>query len=80
MLACSFIHLGQAAVSATYCFFEPERSKESLGSITMLREIEDAMAAGFRYYYHGYCYDVPSQFDYKRNFHGLEYMDWATGI
>ncbi|MBN8681357.1 MAG: hypothetical protein J0L99_01835 [Chitinophagales bacterium] len=79
LLACSFVHFGEEAVSATYCFFDPEYSALSLGNYTMLLELSDAIATGKKYYYHGYCYDIPSQFDYKRNFNGLERLDWRSG-
>lgn len=79
LLACSFVHFGEEAVSATYCFFDPEYSALSLGNYTMLLELSDAIAAGKKYYYHGYCYDIPSQFDYKRNFNSLERLDWRSG-
>ncbi|HNM25566.1 MAG TPA: hypothetical protein PKL15_09060, partial [Saprospiraceae bacterium] len=80
-LACSYVHLGDEAMSGTYCFFEPEASRQrSLGTFTMLLELLKAREMGKHFYYHGYCYDVPSQFDYKMNFHNLESMDWKTGI
>ncbi len=80
LIACSFVHAGQDALSATYCFFEPEYGRRSLGSFTMLLELQLAMELGKQHYYHGYCYDVPSQFDYKLNFNNLEAMDWKTGV
>ncbi|MCB0531633.1 MAG: hypothetical protein H6574_25575 [Lewinellaceae bacterium] len=79
LLACSFFHLGNKSVSGTYCFFDPEHDRRSLGTFTMLLEILRARELGKTYYYHGYCYDVPSQFDYKLNFHNLEAMNWQTG-
>ncbi len=79
-LACSFIHLGEESVSGTYCFYNPSEGKHSFGTYTMLLEIAKAQELGKKYYYHGYVYDVPSQFDYKLNFHNLESMDWKTGI
>lgn len=79
LIACSFIHLGETAVSATYCFFDPDFHRRSLGTYTMLLEIQLARQMGKQYYYHGYCYDVPSQFDYKLNFDNIESMDWKTG-
>lgn len=78
-LAFSFIHLGETVVSGTYCFFKPDQRRYSLGSLTMLLEIAKAMELGKKYYYHGYVYDVPSQFDYKLNFNNLESLDWKTG-
>ena len=42
----------------------------------MLLEIQLAQLSGRRYYYPGFVYDLPSEFDYKLNFNGLEYFDW----
>jgi arginyl-tRNA--protein-N-Asp/Glu arginylyltransferase len=78
-LACSFIHIGEEVVSGTYCFFNPDLHRYSLGAVTMLIEIAKAQELGKKYYYHGYVYDVPSQFDYKLNFNNLEALDWKSG-
>lgn len=80
LIACSFFHLGKNSVSGTYCVFDPNYGQYSLGTYTMLLELQLAQKMGKKYYYHGYCYDVPSQFDYKLNFNQLEAMDWKTGI
>ncbi|TNE47278.1 MAG: arginine-tRNA-protein transferase [Bacteroidetes bacterium] len=80
LIASSFFHIGQDALSGTYCFFDPAYEKRSLGTFTMLLELELARKMGKKYYYHGYCYDVPSQFDYKLNFHHLEAMDWKSEV
>ncbi len=80
LLACSYFHLGEKAMSGTYCFFDPDAGKRSLGTYTMLQELLLARGMGLDYYYHGYCYDVPSQFDYKLNFNNLEVMDWKTSL
>lgn len=79
-VAHSFYHSGQEAVCGTYCFFDPRCASISPGLYLMLLEIERAQAAGKRFYYPGYCYDVPSHFDYKLNFNNLEAMNWKTGI
>lgn len=78
--AYSFCHIGKEAFSATYCCFEPEAryNRYSPGIYTMLLEIEKALELGCLYYYHGYVYDVPSSFDYKLNFEGLEAYDWKA--
>jgi arginine-tRNA-protein transferase len=78
-LACSFFYVGEASVSGTYCFFDPNVRRFSLGALTMLLEIAKAKELEKKYYYHGYVYDVPSQFDYKLNFNNLESLDWKTG-
>ncbi|MCC6460132.1 MAG: hypothetical protein IT260_06660 [Saprospiraceae bacterium] len=79
LIACSYFHIGETAISATYCFFDPASDRRSLGTYTMLLELQLAQQFGKQYYYHGYCYDVPSQFDYKLNFNNIEVMDWKTG-
>jgi arginine-tRNA-protein transferase len=76
MIACSFFHLGAQSVAGNYCIHDPLEAQRSLGTFTMLKEIELAMAEGYRYYYPGFVYDVPSEFDYKLNFNNLEYFDW----
>jgi arginine-tRNA-protein transferase len=45
----------------------------------MLLELMLAQELGKKFYYHGYAYNVPSQFDYKLNFNALEAFDWQTG-
>lgn len=79
LIACSFFHLGQKSVSGTYCIFDPAHDRRSLGAFTMLLEILAAKDSGKDFYYHGYTHDIPSQFDYKLNFKGLEAMNWETG-
>lgn len=79
LLAASFLDLGATATSAVYALFEPAEHKRSLGIYTMLRAIEYSRARGCRYYYPGYAYREPSVYDYKKNFAGLEYLDWDYG-
>ncbi len=77
--AYSFMHIGEKTVSGTYCFFHPDYARYSLGTFTLLLEILKAQELGMEFYYPGYCYDVPSQFDYKLNFNALEAYQWKTG-
>lgn len=79
LIAASFLDIGRAATSAVYAMFAPEESKRSLGIFTMLEAIRHSQALGCRYYYPGYAYHEPSHYDYKKNFAGLEYLDWAHG-
>ncbi len=78
LVACSYFHLGTVSVCGTYCFFDPEYTKHSLGQFTMLLELQIAQQLGKAYYYSGYAHSEPSQFDYKFNFNNLERMDWNT--
>lgn len=76
LLATSFAHVGHASMAGNYCFYDPAHQSRSLGTYTMLLEIEYARRLGNRFYYPGFVYDVPSEFDYKLNFNALEYFDW----
>jgi arginine-tRNA-protein transferase len=78
IIAYSFFHVGHDACSATYALFNPDFCHLSLGTYTLLLEIQRMMQLGKKYYYHGYCYNVPSQFDYKLNFFNLERYQWKT--
>jgi arginine-tRNA-protein transferase len=79
LLAFSFLDIGETATSAVYAAFEPEESKRSLGIYTMLLAIEHTRTLGCRHYYPGYAFREPGMYDYKKNFSGLEYFDWAVG-
>jgi leucyl-tRNA---protein transferase len=76
LVATSFFHEGNIALSGTYCVFSPFFQKLGLGTFTFLLEIELAIALGKTYYYAGYMHNIPSQFDYKLNFNNAELLDW----
>ncbi|MEZ4917743.1 MAG: GNAT family N-acetyltransferase [Saprospiraceae bacterium] len=77
LIAASYFHIGNKCIAGNYGIHHPDYEHLSLGTYTMLLEIEWAMSQGYRYYYPGFVYDVPSEFDYKLNFNNLEYFDWA---
>jgi len=79
LIAASFLDLGNIASSAVYAMFALEESKRSLGIFTMLKAIHYSLELGCEYYYPGYAYFEPSVYDYKKNFNGLEYLDWQSG-
>ena len=79
LIAVSFLDTGREATSAVYAMFEPSESKRSLGIFTMLEAIRYSRESGRRYYYPGYAYRESSVYDYKKNFSGLEYLDWDAG-
>ena len=59
--------------------FHLSHAKRSLGIFTMLEAIRYSRDLGCRYYYPGYAYEEPSFYDYKKNFTGLEALDWRRG-
>jgi arginine-tRNA-protein transferase len=79
LVASSFLDIGKNSTSAVYAMFEPAESRRSLGIFTMLEAIRYSRERGCRYYYPGYAYQESSFYDYKKNFSGLEYMDWEKG-
>lgn len=75
----TFLDIGKHATSAVYAIFDPGEAKRSLGILMMLYSIRFSREQGFRYYYPGYAYREPFSYDYKKHFHGLEYLDWSAG-
>ena len=79
LIAVSFLDIGKRSTSAVYAMFELAESRRSLGIFTMLEAIRYSQELGCRYYYPGYAYHEPSFYDYKKNFTGLEALDWRRG-
>lgn len=77
LLAVSLFDVGNESVSAIYGCFDPDETRRSLGIFTMLKVIEYAIELRKMFYYHGYAYDVPSFYDYKFRFEGVEQFDWS---
>lgn len=66
-------------LSMVYSFFEPELTKNSLGTYLILDHIEIARAAGLPYVYLGYWVPGSPKMAYKAGFSGLEIYqagDW----
>jgi len=80
LVALSYLDLGETSTSAVYGMFEPEHAERSLGTYTMLREIQHSQERGSRYYYPGYATLEPSAYDYKKKLKGLETLDWQHGL
>lgn len=76
LLAVGLTNVGEESLSAVYSCFGPDEKSRSLGIFLILKEIEYAQYLGMSYYYHGYAYDKPSYYDYKKRFHALEAFDW----
>ncbi|MDA0767685.1 MAG: GNAT family N-acetyltransferase [Verrucomicrobia bacterium] len=77
LIAASFLALGGNSCSSVYAVFDPAESKRRLGIYTMLLEIEHARSLGMESYYSGYATVETSCYDYKKQFEGLSYFDWA---
>jgi len=77
LIACSYLDLGDQAVSSIYAVFDPEHSSYNLGTYTLLKEIEYAKSIGKKHLYLGYATRENSKYDYKKSFSGLWAYDWA---
>jgi arginine-tRNA-protein transferase len=78
LIAASYFETGAYASHAYYATFDPDIQWRSLGTLTILKEIEYAKENGNEFYYLGYAFDKPSFYDYKKRFIGLESYDWNT--
>ena len=76
LVALSYFDKGQHSIASLIGIYDPAYSKYSLGTFTMLLEVEYAMSLGYRFYYPGYIFDKPSVFDYKLKLGQFEYYDW----
>ncbi len=61
-------------ISSVYMYFDPAWSRRSLGTLSVLREIEHCRAAGWRYYYLGYYIEGCPSMEYKKRFRPNEIL------
>ena len=61
--------------SSVYFYFEPAESRRSLGTYSMLREIEFTKNAGARWFHPGFFIEGCAAMDYKARFQPAEIMD-----
>lgn len=62
------------AVSAVYTFFDPDYSTRSLGTYSVLEQIEFAKSINKRFLYLGYYIQASQKMSYKKNFQPLELL------
>lgn len=78
LLALAVVDRLDDALSAVYTFYEPAEPARSLGTLAILRQIEEARRLGLRWLYLGYWIAGCRKMHYKANFHPLElYRDGA---
>ena len=76
LVALSYFDKGQHSIASLIGIYDPSYSNFSLGTFTMLLEMEYAQQLNFKFYYPGYIFDKPSVFDYKLKLGTFEYYDW----
>lgn len=77
LYAASYFGVSAEGISSIYATFDTDFEARSPGLHTLLAEIQYAQKNNKKYVYLGYCYREASFYDYKKNFYGLEYFDWA---
>ena len=78
LLAVAITDVVDGALSAVYTFFDPDLPERSLGTLSLLRQIEWAKRDGRDHLYLGYWIDGHDKMDYKRRFRPLEAFDGRT--
>jgi leucyl-tRNA---protein transferase len=62
------------ALSAVYTFFDPRLERRSLGTASILQQLQRARSGGHRYLYLGYWLHDHPRMAYKRGFAGAELL------
>ncbi|MFN5620632.1 MAG: GNAT family N-acetyltransferase [Flavobacteriales bacterium] len=79
LVAVSYIDAGESSMASILCLYDPAYARFSLGTFTMLLEIDMAKRLGLDYYYPGYVLDLPSGFDYKLELGPCEWLHKEDG-
>ncbi len=74
-----FLDLGKTSLSTIYFSFDPRFSSFTLGTFSILKEIEWARKNSLRYYYLGYYIHEIGAMRYKGLFRPFELLDYSTG-
>ncbi|GIW24103.1 MAG: hypothetical protein KatS3mg069_0370 [Meiothermus sp.] len=76
LVGISYLDEGAQATSSVYQCFDPAYARRSLGILMILLSIRFSLEWGKVFYYPGYAYREPSEYDYKKRLGALEYFDW----
>lgn len=71
----SLFDVGELAIASIIGVFDANYERYSIGTFTMLQEIEYAQSLGFQYYYPGYVLHGTSIFDYKLRLGDMEFYN-----
>ena len=76
LVACSFFDSTPNSNYSTLAFYDPYEKKRSLGTFTMLLEIEFGLKNKKLYHYPGHAHYQNTMYDYKKKFNNAERFDW----
>jgi arginine-tRNA-protein transferase len=78
LIAVSFFDFGKNSCASLLAVYDKSYTKVSLGTFTMMKEIEYCVEQGLENYYPGYVLDKSSVFDYKLKMGEMQYYNWRT--
>ena len=78
LIAISYFDIVRKAQYSTVAGYDPDEMKRSLGTFTLLKEIELALQKNRHYHHPGYAYFDYTAFDYKKRFPNPEYFSWLA--
>lgn len=78
LVAVSYFDAGRNSLMSLLGLFDIGYANYSLGTYTMLLEIEYAKATNRQWYYPGYVHERPSMYDYKLRFGNPEVYNWES--
>jgi len=76
LVAVSFFDLGRKSIVSLLGLYDMAYTKYSLGTYTMLLEIEYGQSIHCKFYYPGYIISGDAAFDYKLQIGTYQYYDW----
>ncbi len=79
-VAVALVDLLPRALSAVYCYYEPELRSRSLGVYSVLRQIELARSRGVPYLYLGYWIEDNASMRYKASYRPHEILEGRPGL
>jgi arginine-tRNA-protein transferase len=73
LICCALIDLLSTGMSAIYTYFDPDYSSRSLGTYSILRQIETTVDHNLDHVYLGYWIRDSAKMNYKTNFRPLQF-------
>ncbi len=78
LIACSFFDITPKAQYSTLAMYSPDERHRSLGTYTLISEIEMGLMHHKNFHFPGHAYYENSVYDYKKRFNNMECFDWET--
>jgi arginyl-tRNA--protein-N-Asp/Glu arginylyltransferase len=76
LVACSIFQVAGKSVYSNTAFWDLNETRRSLGTLTVLLEMQYAIRKKKDFYYLGHYYKANPNYEYKKRFPALEFYDW----